>query len=78
MLTQDASLAITYGFADIQHNTFESFIGKPFKDFRPKIKGVRELIEKKLDSYKAYSHVRVLVRKEKNQRHIFLRKKMKG
>jgi len=36
---QDGSLAITYGFADIQHNTFESFIGKPFKDFKPILKG---------------------------------------
>ena len=40
MLVQDGSLAITYGFADIQHNTFESFIGKPFKDFKPILKGV--------------------------------------
>ena len=40
VLVQDGSLAITYGFADIQHNTFESFIGKPFKDFKPILKGV--------------------------------------
>jgi len=32
---QDGSLAVTYGFADIQGNTFETFIGKPFKEFRP-------------------------------------------
>ena len=34
-LFQDGSLAVTYGFADIQGNTFETFIGKPFKEFRP-------------------------------------------
>ena len=32
---QDASLSVTYGFADIQGNTFEKLTGKPFVDLRP-------------------------------------------
>ena len=48
---QDSSLGVAFGFADIQGNTFEKLIGKPFVDFRPMVEVIKVLKQFEMIKY---------------------------